>query len=62
MVACRTASLVRLSGTLNLSSTRETDDGSWRLDVTNAAGTASLSFNLDVIPPPTPPSFLIFSG
>jgi hypothetical protein len=46
------------SDTLNLASTQEADDGAWRLDVQNAAGTASLNFTLDVIPPPTPPTFL----
>src|SRR5262249_39718318 len=47
------------SDTLNISSARETDDGLWRLDVTNIVGPASRTFTLDVIPPPTPPSFFI---
>ena len=44
---------------LSLASTREQDDGSWRLDVTNLAGKVSQTFTLDVIPPPTPPSFQV---
>ncbi len=45
------------SGSLNLASTRESDDGTWRLDVTNLAGKVSENFNLTIIPPPTQPSF-----
>jgi len=48
-----------ISHTLTIASARESDDGAWRLEVTNAAGTASLNFTLDVIPPPSPPTFLI---
>lgn len=44
---------------LILASTREQDDGSWRLDVTNAAGKESQTFTLEVIPPPTPPNFIL---
>ena len=51
---------LRQSGlTLNIPSTREADDGAWRLDVTNLAGKVSQTFTLTVIPPPTPPSFLL---
>lgn len=47
------------SPTLSLGTTREQDDGSWRLDVTNLAGKVSQTFTLEIIPPPTPPNFIV---
>jgi hypothetical protein len=47
------------SGTLTIASAKETDDGAWRLDVTNLAGKVSQNFAVTIVPPPTPPSFLL---